>query len=199
MKIHNLEQGSPEWFEVRKLKLTASNADAIATSGKGLDTLVDELVAEYFATTPEEPYINADMERGNLLEAEARNMYSSISGNVIEQVGFVELDEHVGCSPDGLVNDDGLVEIKCPNNKNYIKLMLTEKIDTKYIWQMQMQMFVTGRKWCDFVAYNPNYSKYILIIRVNADLESQEKIQRGLEKGKAQIKEMVAKLKDKMQ
>lgn len=198
MKIHNVEQGTQEWLDLRKLKLTASKADAIAMAGKGLETLCLELVAEYFSNTPTEQYINSDMERGNELESEARNIYSLETGNKVLQVGFVEHSENCGCSPDGLVNDEGLVEYKCPNNKNYIYLLYTDKIDSKYIWQMQMQMLITGRKWCDFVAYNPNFDKYIYIKRVVADLEMQEKLLRGIKLGTEKIQEIVSNIKEKM-
>ena len=195
MIIHNIEQGSPEWFAVRKLKLTASKADAIATAGKGLETLCSDLVAEAYSKAEPERYTNDAMERGNILEAEARGMYEALNDFVqVQEVGFVEYNKFVGCSPDGLVGDDGLVEIKCPQDKTYANYLITGDIDSKYSWQMQMQMLVTGRKWCDYVVYNPNYAKSCVIVRVEADKDKQEKLLKGFAKGEEILTSMIEKM-----
>lgn len=184
MKLHNLKQGTPEWFEVRKGKLTASNAQAIATGGKGLETLVYEILAEKYSSAEPINYTNADMERGHKLEEQARQMYELENGLKIIQVGFAELDEFTGASPDGLIGEDGLIEIKCKKDSVYIRALIEGGIDSKYEWQMQMQMLVTDRKWVDFVDYNPNFTKSMNITRIVADPKKQEKLREGIEKGK---------------
>jgi putative phage-type endonuclease len=195
MIIHNIEQGSAEWFAVRKLKLTASKADAIATAGKGLETLCLELVAEAYSKAEPERYTNEAMERGNQLEAEARGMYEALNDFLqVQEVGFVEYSKFVGCSPDGLVGDDGLVEIKCPQDKTYANYLIIGDIDSKYAWQMQMQMLITGRKWCDYVVYNPNFKRSCIIVRVEADKEKQEKLLAGFKKGEEILKQMIEKM-----
>lgn len=191
MKIYNnLVQGSEDWFKVRLGKFTASQAQAIGSNGKGLETLCFEKVAEILSGTQEEGYKNADMERGNEQEALARSAYEMENGVMVKTVGFVELNEKVGCSPDGLVGDDGLVEIKSHNGATFVKLMYSKKIDTKYVWQMQMQMYVTDRQWVDYVAFNENFPK-LITIRVERDESAIEKIRIGIETGVAKIEEIL--------
>lgn len=193
MQIHNLEQCSPEWFEIRKLKMTASNATPIGANGAGLKTYILDLVAEHLSSAEPERYTNEHIERGNALEADARMVYELETGRKVEQVGFITSGDYVGCSPDGLVGDDGLVEIKCKSDKNHLKQLLEgEKgIESAYKNQMQMQMFVTGRKWCDFVCYNPNFEKCIYIHRIEVDEKYQAKLVEGLKTGEKMIKEML--------
>lgn len=195
IKIHNFEQGSEEWFNVRKGKLTASHAQAIATAGKGLETLVNEKLAELFSTAEKEVYENDDLKRGIEMEAQAVSMYEFDTGNEVSSVGFVELNEYVGASPDGMVGESGLVEVKCPNDKNYFKLLMSGEIDYKYIWQMQFQMFVCDRDWVDFIAYNPNYKKSMFLQRVNKSELMQSKIAIGVDIGIEKIKILTEKYK----
>lgn len=186
--IRGIEQRSPEWFNLRKLKMTASEAQAISACGKGLETYITELCCNYFSNAEEERYTNKDMQRGIELEAEAKNLYELETGNKIEQVAFVIYNEFVGCSPDGLVGNDGLVEIKCHNNIKHFKMLLGEPIESGYIWQMQMQMLICERLWCDYVAYNPNFKDLFIIKRIERDIEMQQKLLRGFERGKELIK-----------
>jgi predicted phage-related endonuclease len=134
MKLHNIKQGTDEWLKLRLGKLTASSAQAIASNGKGLETLVYEKVAELLTHKLPEQFENEHIKRGNELEPLARNSYELETGNVVKEVGFVELDQYTGASPDGLVGDDGLVEFKCPSDIVFLKAMHTKKIDTKYVW-----------------------------------------------------------------
>lgn len=199
MKIYdNLVQGTDEWFKVRLGKFTASKAQSIGAGvkkdgsiGAGLETLCFEKVAEIMSGTSEsEKYSNGDMERGNEQEDLARSAYEMENGVQVKTVGFIELDDRVGCSPDGLVGDDGLVEIKCHNNANFVKLMYSKQIDTKYVWQMQMQMFITERSWVDYVAFNENFPR-LIIIRVDRDEDAISKIVQGIELGKQRIEEIL--------
>ena len=187
-----MEQGTDEWFEVRKGKMTASHAQAIASAGKGLETYVWGVVAEAFSSGEKEFYSNTDMARGNELEEVAISMYELEKGVETSVIGFVEHNEYVGASPDRVV-EDGLIEVKCPNDVNFLKILLEKKIDSKYEWQMQMQMFVTGKKWVDFVAYNPNFEKSLFIKRVNIDPVKQEKLKIGIETGIEMIKVLKSK------
>ena len=145
--------------------------------------------AEIISGKREDTYINPDMERGNEQEDLARSSYEMETGNSVKQVGFCEMNESVGASPDGLVGDDGLVEIKCPKAANFVKLLYTKKIETKYLWQMQMQMLVTDRKWVDFVAQHENFND-LIIIRVERDEAKILKIVDGLLKGAERMKEI---------
>ena len=189
MIIHNIEQGSDVWFEVRKLKLTASKATAISANGAGLKTLVNELILNMFID--KEAYTNANLERGNELEPIARSKYEFEYGVEVLEVGFIEHTEHSGYSPDGLVGDEGLIEIKARNNAIHLELLRTKKIDTGTVWQMQMGMLVTGRKWCDFISYNPNFKNSMLVIRVERDEIAISKIEKGIVEGTKMIKELL--------
>lgn len=190
-----MEQQTEEWFAVRRGKMSASHATAIGANGKGLQTYILEMMSEAYSSAEKEHYSNADTERGNELEGDARELYELETGSVVKGVGFVELDDYSGCSPDGLIGDDGLVEIKCPNDKNYFKFLLDGKVDSKYIWQVQMQMLVTKTEWCDLVYFNPNFKPSIKITKVRLDPVAQEKLMIGLGAGRLMIKSMQDKFK----
>jgi exodeoxyribonuclease (lambda-induced) len=192
MKIYTeLKQGTPEWLQVRLGKFTASNAQAIASNGKGLDTLVYEKAAELLTGQIKEAYTNTDMERGNALEMLARNSYELETGVIITQVGFIEVDEYEGCSPDGLVKEEGLIEIKCKNDSNFVKFLMDGAIDPAHEWQMQHQLKVTGRQWVDYVLFNPNFKKTTVITRVLRNEEKIKKLEAGITTGKAKLTEIL--------
>jgi putative phage-type endonuclease len=198
MLVHNCEQGSELWFAIKNGKFSASDAQPIATAGKGLETLVFEKASEILSTHIFEPdkYTNEDMERGHALEENARESYEINTGTPVTQVGFVEMNENVGCSPDGLVGDDGLIEIKCPKNEVFVRYMYDGKIDPKYYAQMQMQMLVTERKWVDYVVYNPNFVQQVIVKRVERDEVMIEKIKTGLDTGVKLLNEILRKVQN---
>jgi len=198
VKIYkNIEQGTPEWHELRKGKMTASHANTISVAGKGLETYVYEIVAGMLSSAEPENFVSKDMERGNELEAQARVMYELETGNKVEEVGFVEIDEYSGASPDGLIGDDGGLEIKCHNDKNHLLLMLTGKegIKKDYIMQMQMNMFASDRLWWIMCAYNPNFTNSLLIYKIERDEVIMEKLKLGLSKGRVMIQDILDKIK----
>ena len=190
MKIYNFEQRTEDWYNIRKGKMTASNAETIIANGKGLETYIYNLMAEYYSSAEKENYINADMQRGIDLEPEAKIEFQFYTGLDIKEVGCVELNEYILASPDGLIGDDGLIEIKCPNDSIYFKLLLSNNIKPEYIAQMQMQMYVTDRQYCYFVSYNPNFEKSLYITKINRDEEMIDKLKKGLERGTQLIKEI---------
>lgn len=192
MKIHTFPQYSEEYWTVKKGKMSASHAQEIGNIGKGLDTYIHTLMSEYFELTPEEKYTNEFMELGLKLEETAIVMYETDNDVKVERIGFVEIDDHLGCSPDGFVGKDGIIEIKCKKNVNHFRNVLygANEIESKYVWQMQMQLLLTGRKWCDYIAYSPNFEKDIIVIREEIDSEKQEKLKIGIEKGKKMIEDI---------
>lgn len=194
MKIISCIQGSPEWHEHRLGLLTASEAQAIASNGAGLKTLVTKLVAERLTRKQEQGYMNSDMQRGKDLESEARCSYELETGNVVTEVGFCKLDDDVGSSPDGLVGEDGGVEIKCFNDSKFVDYMFTEKVDTGYEWQCHFNIYVTDRQWWDYVVYNPNFEKPLIIKRIYRDELAINKIKLGIESGKELIKSYLLKI-----
>lgn len=193
MELHNVEQGSPEWFALRvQHPLTASCAQAISAAGKGLETLVIEKLAEKYSSADKESFESLDTRRGKELEPQARAIYSLETGIKCQEVGFVTnkaISKMGGVSPDSIADAEGLAEIKCFSDKVYVEYLISKKIDTAYMWQMQMQMLFTEKKWCDFVVFNPNFSKSIIIVRVQADTEMQDKIKAGLVVGEKMYKE----------
>lgn len=192
MKIHNFEQQSPEWFAIRKGRMTASNAQAIGSNGKGLETYILSLMAEKFSSGEKPFFSNGDTERGIELEQFARDMYELENDCKVEQVGFIEHSEFCGCSPDGLVGDDGGVEIKSVNDVNHFSLILNgeKDIESKYLWQIQMNLLITGRKWWDYISYNPNFEKSLLVFRIYPDYKMHEKLLMGLATGESKIKQI---------
>ena len=171
-KIHMMDQRSDEWYAVRLGKVTASafsNATA-GGAGKTRTTLMRKLIAERMTDLPEESYSNGAMDWGTETEEQARDYYAQINDCIVKEVGFVELNEDIGASPDGLIGENGLIEIKCPNSSTHIGYILDNKLPSSYVKQVQGQMWVTGRKWTDFVSYDPRVSKRpYWCIRVSRD------------------------------
>jgi len=196
LKINNCEQGSDEWFECRKGKLTASHAQAIGNCGKGLDTYIVEMMAEFYSSGEKEQFTSKHTERGNELEPIARQVYGLENGVSVDEVGFIEYNEFVGCSPDGLIGEDGGLEIKSIDDVNYFKYLLNgeSEIDTKHLWQVQMNLLITGREWWDLVIYNPNYKKSMCVYRILPDKEKFESLEKGFEIGIKKIKEIKNKI-----
>ena len=155
-------QGSDEWKALRMGKVTASRvADVVARTKTGYGAsranYMAQLIAERLTGTVAEAYTNAAMIHGTETEPEARAAYCFYQGVAVEEVAFVphpKIDQ-AGASPDGLVGADGLVEIKCPNTATHLETLLGQAVPAKYETQMQFQMACTGRKWCDFVSYDP--------------------------------------------
>lgn len=179
MKIHNFSQGTPEWYEIRRWKMTGSKATAIGNSWKWLDTYIDDLMAEYFSKWEKEHYSNEHTERWHEREPQARWLYELETWNIVEEVWFVEYNEFLWCSPDGIVSNDGLVEIKSPDDKKHFRMIMNreKEIDSDYRWQMQFNLWITDRKWCDFISYNPNYEESLIIFRIHRDEEMIKKLQ----------------------
>ena len=156
------EQQTEEWFSQRLGKVTASRvADIIAKTKSGYSTsranYMAELICERLTGSRGDSYMNAAMAWGTATEPQARSAYEAAAGQLVETVGFVPHPTilEAGASPDGLVGDDGLVEIKCPNTSTHIDTLLGKSVPSKYITQIQWQLACTGRKWCDFVSYDP--------------------------------------------
>ena len=171
--LDDLEQGSEAWHAARLGLPTASNFKKLFTAtGKAstsAETYFYELLAERLTGKPSSEFTSEWMVRGTELEPEARATYEFIHDTQVEQIGFVYLDDrrHVGCSPDGLVGPDGLVEFKAPKASTHVKYLLAGKVPSDYVPQVQGQLWITGRKWCDFMSYHPDCDP--LIVRVERD------------------------------
>jgi len=175
-----IEQGTSEWHQLRLGKVTASRvADILAKTKTGpsasRQNYLIELALQRVTKTIEESYTNAAMEWGTQTEPQARVAYEVKTGNFVDQVAFVDHPTIAGfgCSPDGLVGDSGLIEIKCPNSATHWSYIKANEPPNKYFIQMQAQMAVTGAKWCDFVSFDPRMPErsQLLIVRVLRDSE----------------------------
>jgi putative phage-type endonuclease len=160
--MDNLVQGSAEWLALRCGKVTASRvADVIAKTKTGVSAsrakYAGELIAERLTGVPAERYTNGAMAWGTEQEPNARKAYEFYRDTDVTEIGFVlhKTIGDAGASPDGLVDVDGLLEIKCPETHTHIETLLSKSVPSKYITQMMWQMACTGRKWCDFVSFDP--------------------------------------------
>lgn len=155
-------QGSPEWFAIRVGKVTASRvADVVAKTKTGWSAsranYMAQLIAERLTGDPAETFTNGAMQWGTDTEPQARRAYAFYTDATVTEVGFVRHPTigNSGASPDGLVGDDGLVEIKCPNTATHLDTLLGQTVPAKYVTQIQWQIACTGRAWCDFVSFDP--------------------------------------------
>jgi putative phage-type endonuclease len=174
-----IEQGTPEWHELRRGKVTASRvADILARTKTGpsasRQNYLIELALQRITKTIEPSYTNAAMEWGTATEPQARVAYEVKTGNFVDQVAFIDHPtiEGFGCSPDGLVGEN-LIEIKCPNSATHWEYFKAKEPPKKYFIQMQAQMAVTGAKSCDFVSFDPRMPErsQLLIVNVLRDPE----------------------------
>lgn len=181
------EQGSAEWFAERCGCVTASRvADVVAKTKSGYSasraTYMGQLIAERLTGEPMAGFTNAAMQWGTDVEPQARVAYEFYTDASVGQTGFVKHPtiDQTGASPDGLVGDDGLVEIKCPETKTHIETLLGQAVPGKYITQIQWQLACTGRQWCDFVSFDPRMpeSMSLFVSRVERDNERIEELER---------------------
>ena len=157
------EQRTPEWFEQRTGRVTASCIAKVMAKLKSGDPGADrtnyaaQLVTERLTGLPTESYTNAAMQWGTDNEPQARAMYAFQIGEEVVETGFEPHPtiDMAGASPDGLVGSAGLVEIKCPNSATHIATLRGASIERRYLLQMQFQMACTGREWCDFASFDP--------------------------------------------
>ena len=202
--MSDIEQGTDEWFAIRCGKVTASRvADVIATTKSGYSAsranYEAQLICEILTGKPAESYSNAAMAWGTETEPLARAQYELKTGEMVNQVGFVvhPMIEQAGASPDGLVGSEGLIEIKCPNTSTHLDTLLSQKVPSKYIVQMTWQMVCTGRKWCDFVSYDPRLPEnlQLFVQRIELDEDYAKKLQNEVVMFLVEVNEKVEKLR----
>lgn len=173
--IKDIPQGSEEWTQLRLGVATASNFNKIITAtGKESATLEKyalQLATESTLFSAEPNFKNEIMARGNELEAEARQVYQEETFNIVEEITMFKSDcGNFGYSPDGLIANDGLIEIKCPLATTHFQYILDDKVPSDYWQQLQGGLWVSGRNWIDFVSYHPNFKeKKLFIKRVERD------------------------------
>jgi putative phage-type endonuclease len=173
-----MQQGTNEWRLARCGSLGASQlSDALAKTksgwGASRENLKSRMVIERLTGLPVDGYESPAMIWGRDKEEEARIAYSFMTGHDVTEVGLYKHPTIIGthASPDGLVGDDGCIEIKCPNSATHIEVLKTNQIAHKYILQMQWQMACADRQWCDFVSFDPRMPDHLMlyIARVHRD------------------------------
>ena len=199
-------QGSPEWFAERCGKITASCiADMLAMTktreSASRANYRAQLVAERMTGMPADTYTNAAMQWGIDTEPLARISYELATETMVELAGFVPhpFAERSGASPDGFVGDEGLVEIKCPNTATHIGYLLDGAVPKKYIPQMAWQACCTGRKWVDFVSFDPRMEKpdQLFVVRYTPPDEYLADLVKEVIRFDMEIEHLIAKIIEK--
>jgi putative phage-type endonuclease len=193
-----MEQRTDEWFAARLGKVTASKVSDVMSKGVGRETYMTYLIAEVLTTERASSFTNTAMEWGTATEPYARQAYEALNNLWVEEIGFAQHPtiERAGASPDGLVGDDGLIEIKCPNTATHLDTLIDKTVPKKYINQMQFQMACTGRKWCDFVSFDNRLPEdlQIFVLRVKRDDKHIAEMETAITKFLAEMQEKIDKL-----
>lgn len=206
MNITAVPQGTDEWKRERLGHVTASRiSDVMAKvktgEAKTREKYRYEIVTQRLTNEIQDGYVNEAMSWGTEQEPYARMAYEAKTGNFVTQVGFIKHEGiyWVGASPDGLVGDTGLIEIKCPNTATHLKTLESGKAPTEYYGQMQMQMWVTGREWCDFVSYDPRLPDELryFCVRVHRDEEYLKEMEADVLQFLYEVEETIKLIKEK--
>jgi putative phage-type endonuclease len=200
-----VEQRTDEWFKSRLGKVTASRiADVVARTRTGYAAsranYMAQLVCERLTGKQAESFSNAAMEWGVEQEGPARDAYSAKVGELVTEVGFISHPTipMAGASPDGLVGNNGCVEIKCPSTATHIEYLFDRDPPQKYFYQMQWQMACTGTEWCDWVSYDPRLPAelQLLVVRIPRDTDCITILEKEVSEFLAELDGKVSKLKE---
>jgi putative phage-type endonuclease len=202
-----MEQRSPEWFAERKGKVTASRIkDILATIRNGnwaaaRKHYAAQLVAERLNDKPPEPFTNEYIEWGIAQEPLAREAYTKVTGNEVQDVGFINHPaiELAGASPDGLIGDEGCLEIKCPTTATHIETLLADEIPEQHKLQMIWQMLCAKRAWCDFVSFDPRLPEdmQLFVKRFHLDVAEAYNIEKEVRVFLAEVDTILNALQEK--
>ena len=198
--IHrDIVQGTDEWRAVRMSKITASIVKSLLTGtykiskDKKITLLAYDLAAERITGRTTDTFVSFDMQRGHMEEPIARELYEQASGNKVEQVGFIE-SGFIGFSPDGLVGDDGIIEIKSVQQKFQIKAFAENEIPPQHVAQIQTGLLVSGRQWCDFIQYSNGMPLFVK--RMERDEEIIQNIVTAALEFEMTIKNIIAQYRE---
>ena len=198
MEIINCEQGSDEWFRARIGSIGGSSIASVVAGGQGKmrKSLLYRLAGEILSGVKYEGYRNADMDRGLEQEADARNVYAMEREVEVQQVGLVRETEFYHYSPDGLIGEDGLIEIKSTIPSVHIETIDTGKIDGGYLKQIAWGLHICRRSYCDFISWSPLVLDYsIWIKRVERDEKLIKDLNEGANKFIDELKSLVLRIK----
>jgi hypothetical protein len=184
VEVFNMPQGSEEWYEVRRGIVTASEFGTLLMQGKGggdsktRRTYMLKLMGERLTGDPMYHYVNDHMERGHEQEPDARNMYAFQADVEPQPVGFIK-NGNVGCSPDSLIGDVGMLEIKTKLAHLHLDVLLGDAVPNEHMAQIQGQLWVAEREWCDFVSYCPKLPLFVK--RVHRDDAFIERLRKAVD------------------
>lgn len=204
MIIRDIEQGSDSWMQMRVGFITASEVWRLMPGAKGSylkerDNYLAELACEILTNEPYQHFVTKEMERGKELEHLARSAFEGETGQMVEEVAIIEHDtiKMLKGSPDGILGNDGCIEIKMPNTANHFKTIQTGKIDRKYIFQMNVVMMCGNFKYCQFISYDDRAPEnlQLYIKRIDKDKLICENIHIEILKFCKELENYVAKLK----
>ncbi len=197
MKIYESEQGTEQWLLDRSAHFSASPALDLfaAPSTAKYQNLINNVVFEKLTGKIIPTYINDAMRTGTEREPIAREKFSLDNFIKVVEVGFIESSEFVGMSSDGLIGEDGLIEIKCPSHTMQISYLINRKVPKQYLYQMQFQMMVSGRCYCYFYSYHPDLPAFQ--VKVTRDDIIITDIRLELDKAIKLVKERLNKLERK--
>jgi hypothetical protein len=171
MRVIDCKQGGPEWFAARAGIATASSFRRIlATLRSGGEAAERrnyraQLVVERLTGKVVEGYKSFAMQQGTEREPLARAAYEAKTGSSVVEIGFCRHDQiEAGASPDGMVGENGILEIKCPELANHLDYLRLKAEPPEYTAQIQGQLWITGREWCDFVSYNPDFPERLQMV-----------------------------------
>jgi hypothetical protein len=186
MNIIDCKQGTPEWLAARLGKVTASEIGALVSplgkvrTGDGPRTYLYKKLAEKILGVPGSDFTSFGMEQGVIVESEARAWFAFENNVSVREVGFCESDDgHIGFSPDGLIGEDGGIEIKSPQPAKHIEYLLNGVVPEDYVLQVQFSLYVSGRAWWKFLSYSRQFPA--LVVHVEPDAKLQAAIGTALE------------------
>lgn len=194
MILYDVEQRSPEWFALRLGRFTSSILGDLfmKETTKGYQEVINKVVFERATGETPETYSNEYMKRGSELEPFARQAYELETFNKVHLIGFVEHDDWIGGSPDGFIGVDGILEIKVPKWNTLINYILEDSGEGDYKYQIQGNLFISKRQWCDFFVWHPKLPP--LLKRINRDEKIIAEIQKKLERAIEQAKERLLRI-----
>lgn len=200
LQIFNCDQGSPEWFVCRAGIPTASEFSTVLAKGKGGGDSVTRrkymltLIGELMTGKVIDGYTNAHMERGKEMEAEARDLYAMVTDAELTPVGFMRRGD-AGASPDSLVGDEGMLEIKTKLPHLQLECLLGDAVPSEHVLQLQGQLWISQRLWVDFVSYWPGLPLFRK--RVFRDEQTIARIKVGVDEFNAELNDLLKKVQAK--
>ena len=201
MKIITADQGTPEWFAARLGLATGSKFSDVLAGGKGLTrkAYAVQLALEIVTGKQAETFTNQAMLDGTEREPIARALYEAHTGNFVDEVGFCRHDSiECGVSPDGLIDEDGGLEIKCPKASTHAGYLAIPAEPSTYTAQIQGCMWVTGRSWWDFVSYHPDFPEnaQLIVRRIKRDSDYIVKLEQAVKAFRKEVMEEVSIIKN---